>query len=101
VRIYNNTIYGYGYDGALENGYDAAINVDSSPGNNGLYYFAGTWEFSNNIVVDTHNLSLYVQTNPIRLAGRQHGHIRRIKPGNPWFSRCAKAAGAGLRHRRF
>ena len=65
VRVFNNTIYGYGYAGAEENGYDAAINVDSSLGNSGLYYYAGTWEFSNNIVVDTNNLSLYVKTNPI------------------------------------
>ncbi len=41
IKIYNNTIYGYSGS--------CAVNVSSN--------FGGTWEYRNNIVVDTNNLS--------------------------------------------
>ncbi|EKD27033.1 MAG: hypothetical protein ACD_79C00917G0001 [uncultured bacterium] len=77
VRIYNNTIYGYGYLGAGENGYDAGFCVDSSMGNGGSYNFSGTYEFINNIVVDTNNLSFVTKTNP---------KLPRAATNNIWYN---------------
>lgn len=49
VKIYNNTIYGYGIPGS---GYALQVQGNGSADWN----FGGTWEFVNNIVVDTNNL---------------------------------------------
>jgi len=48
VKIYNNTIYGYGYTPLSQGG---AIYIPSSGSN--YITFGGTYEFVNNIVVDT------------------------------------------------
>jgi hypothetical protein len=54
-RFYNNVIYGYGYDSASPGSEEGAVQVDGT-GYSGNYPFGGTWEFINNIVVDTHDL---------------------------------------------
>lgn len=48
IRVYNNTLIGYG-----EPGDGGALVVT---GGSGLWTFGGTWEFINNIIVDTNDL---------------------------------------------
>jgi hypothetical protein len=61
-RIYNNLIYGYGYDGADLASSEAGVYVATESYNFGG--FAGTWEFINNIVVDTHGFPFFTSENP-------------------------------------
>lgn len=49
IKFYNNTIYGYGVPGS-----GWAINVQGT--GSAAWIFGGTWEYTNNIVVDTNNL---------------------------------------------
>ncbi|VAW48355.1 hypothetical protein MNBD_GAMMA03-1818 [hydrothermal vent metagenome] len=50
IKIINNTIDGYGEPG--KNGYALHIQGQDSPN----WIFGGTWEFKNNIIVDTNDL---------------------------------------------
>ncbi len=70
VKIINNTIYGYGESG--EDGYALHIQGQGSD----TWNFGGTWEFENNIIVDTHNLPYH---SPYRKAPETAG-------GNLWFN---------------
>ncbi len=49
IKIYNNTFYGYGEPG---DGHGIRVQATGSP----AWIFGGTWEFINNIVVDTNDL---------------------------------------------
>lgn len=49
IKYYNNTLYGYGVPGSGH-----AINVQGTGAAD--WVFGGTWEFRNNIIVDTNNL---------------------------------------------
>jgi len=70
IKIINNTIYGYGESG--ENGY--ALNIQDQ--GNPEWNFGGTWEFENNIIVDTNNLPYQSQY------WKEPGE----KDGNLWFN---------------
>ncbi len=70
VRIINNTIYGYGESG--EDGYALHIQGQGSD----TWNFGGTWEFENNIIVDTHNLPYH---SPYRKEPE-------TAEGNLWFN---------------
>ena len=70
VKIINNTIHGYGEPG--EDGYALHIQGQGSD----TWNFGGTWEFENNIIVDTHDLPYH---SPYRKKPETAG-------GNLWFN---------------
>src|SRR3989339_1107318 len=58
-RIYNNTFYGYGWDGADNDGYEGALIVPGEGYPTTDRILTGSYEWKNNIVVDTHNYSFF------------------------------------------
>lgn len=70
IKFYNNVIYGYGEPGAGE-----AIWVQGS--GSSMWVFGGTWDWFNNIVVDTNNLP-YEKPN--------YSSVPMKKGNNIWYS---------------
>jgi hypothetical protein len=70
VRFYNNTIYGYA-DPTVKD--STAILVWGPPVQE-PFPFGGTWEWVNNIVVDTSNL-LYYQSDAFKIPSVSHHNI--------------------------
>ncbi|MEW6109469.1 MAG: hypothetical protein AB1632_09935 [Nitrospirota bacterium] len=78
VKLYNNTIYGYGYPGCT---FCEAIAVYNS--NLPNLWFKGTWEFKNNIIVDTNNVLYSVDSNMSTPAASDHNLWYNGGDGNP------------------
>ncbi len=74
IKLYNNTFYGYGEPG---DGHGIRVQATGSP----AWIFGGTWEFINNIVVDTNNL-------PFEIPG--YWDIPDAGNNNLWYSPSAQ-----------
>ncbi len=75
IKLYNNTFYGYGESG---DGHAIRVQATGSP----AWVFGGTWEFINNIFVDTNNLPFEI---PQYWGAPDVGH------NNLWYSSSAQA----------